>query len=146
MPSGLVALSNLPEGYAALVATAVSNDGSVLVGSALRPGGAFREAFRLSMTAGAHYFVSSSDANGVSGDGRVVVGATYAPRTHAFRWTQTTGIVGLGLLYGDDLISEAYDASADGSVIVGHSLNSDARVGAVSLDFNWRDAAIGQIA
>jgi len=58
-------------------------------------------------------------ANGVSADGSVVVG-TAVPGdfsgNEAFRWTQATGMVGLGIR-----ASEAYGVSADGSVVVGSS-------------------------
>ena len=52
----------------------------------------------------------------VSGDGLVVVGST---GSEAFRWTQDSGIVGLGDLPGGDFESNAMSVSADGSVIVG---------------------------
>jgi probable HAF family extracellular repeat protein len=40
-------------------------------------------------------------------------------RTEAFRWTQATGIVGLGDLDGDGVFSAANAVSADGSIVVG---------------------------
>jgi probable HAF family extracellular repeat protein len=60
-----------------------------------------------------------SSASGVSADGSVVVGYDSVYRD-AFRWTQETGVVGLGsLLIGD--YSRASGVSADGSVVVGNS-------------------------
>jgi probable HAF family extracellular repeat protein len=52
-----------------------------------------------------------SRAFGVSADGSVVVGISFGG---AFRWTQATGMVGLGG-------GVAYGVSADGSVVVGQS-------------------------
>lgn len=49
------------------------------------------------------------EATGVSADGSVVVGMS---GTEAFRWTESSGIVGLGFY-------RAYGVSADGKVIVG---------------------------
>ena len=66
---------------------------------------------------------------GISTDGLVVAGssksaqsAAYEPGyTEAYRWTSTTGMVGLGDLPGDGFDSWAYDLSYDGKVIVGYS-------------------------
>ena len=76
----------------------------------------------------------SSEATAVSADGLVVVGRGASPRlpeittipvfgdpslmTEAFRWTESSGLVGLGIRPGGDF-SIANDVSADGSVIVG---------------------------
>ncbi len=62
---------------------------------------------------------SSSEAWGVSADGRVVVGrASVAGYHRAFRWTASGGMQDLGTLPGGRY-SAAYDVSADGRVIVG---------------------------
>ena len=103
--------------------TALSADGSVLVGSDL-------EAFRWTQADGLvrlgfltnNYY---SDANGVSADGSVIVGASYGVNgNEAFRWTESGGMVGLGGLRGG-FDSYANDVSADGSVIVGYSNNAN---------------------
>ena len=63
----------------------------------------------------------SSAADGVSADGSVVVGyGNSGTGFQAFRWTQATGMVGLGYLPGGES-SGASAVSADGSVVVGHS-------------------------
>lgn len=68
---------------------------------------------------------SISFANGVSGDGSVVVGqsSTTNGKSHAFRWTQSGGMVDLGTLESDDWAdyteSSAEGVSADGKVVVG---------------------------
>ncbi len=64
------------------------------------------------------YFTSMGMA--VSGDGRVVAGYASGPTTQAVRWTQATGVEGLGFLPGDNT-STAQDVSADGLTIVGTS-------------------------
>jgi len=62
--------------------------------------------------------VGAGIVHDVSGDGSVVVGST---GKEAFRWTQVSGIVGLGDLSGGGFGSNAQSVSADGSVIVGRS-------------------------
>jgi probable HAF family extracellular repeat protein len=68
---------------------------------------------------------AASYGYGVSGDGQVVVGqaytSTWVPR--AFRWTAATGMQDLGDLGGGDAV--AYDANADGSVVVGRSSDAE---------------------
>jgi len=62
----------------------------------------------------------NSRATGVSADGSVVVGFSFSANgTEAFRWTQGTGIVGLGDLSGGGFFSIATGVSGDGSVVVG---------------------------
>jgi probable HAF family extracellular repeat protein len=69
-----------------------------------------------------------SSATGVSADGTVVVGWVNSlppfpgGNAQAFRWTEATGMVGLGFIptVGDDF-SEARGVSGDGSVVVGNS-------------------------
>jgi probable HAF family extracellular repeat protein len=64
----------------------------------------------------------SSEANGVSADGSVVVGVGRSAKgIEAFRWTQAGGIVGLGDLPGGDFASDAHAVSDDGLVVVGGS-------------------------
>jgi len=65
-------------------------------------------------------------ANGISGDGTVVVGTSQrGPNSltdgQAFRWTSQTGTVGLGYLRPSSFYSEAQAISGDGSTIVGSS-------------------------
>jgi probable HAF family extracellular repeat protein len=64
----------------------------------------------------------NSVANGISGDGFTVVGASSSlgNEDQAFRWTRQGGMVGLGVVSGGNR-SEAFAASFDGSVIVGNS-------------------------
>jgi probable HAF family extracellular repeat protein len=65
----------------------------------------------------------SSEANGVSADGSVVVGVGRSTKgIEAFRWTQAGGMVGLGDLAGGDFASDAHAVSDDGLVVVGSSL------------------------
>ncbi|HEY2760769.1 MAG TPA: hypothetical protein VGI75_08500 [Pirellulales bacterium] len=62
-------------------------------------------------------------AQGVSADGSVVVGrGEFASgQDEAFRWTQTTGMVGLGSLPSSVPASFAHAASSNGAVVVGQS-------------------------
>jgi hypothetical protein len=62
-------------------------------------------------------------ANAVNADGSVVVGVDTRPGDiddEAFRWSQSTGSIGLGFLPGDNF-SQANAVNADGSVVVGLS-------------------------
>jgi probable HAF family extracellular repeat protein len=62
-----------------------------------------------------------SGAAGLSADGLVVLGdSSSASGFEAFRWTRSSGIVGMGDLPGGTFASESADASADGSVVVGY--------------------------
>src|ERR671923_944081 len=67
---------------------------------------------------------SQSQAWGVSGDGKVVVGqlSRLGSDTRAFRWTAGAGMQDLGTLGGAN--SEAYAASGDGAAIVGRATNT----------------------
>lgn len=64
-----------------------------------------------------------SVANGVSADGLVAVGYSYAPNLipRAFRWDATVGIQDIGDLGGSHPAAYAQAADADGDVIVGNS-------------------------
>jgi probable HAF family extracellular repeat protein len=66
---------------------------------------------------------AGSNALGISADGSVVVGYSNIPNVNggyeAFRWTQGTGMVGLGDLPEGIFYSSAAGVSADGSVVVG---------------------------
>ena len=69
--------------------------------------------------------VFSSQANGISADGSVIVGESYnaSGKVEAFRWDSTV-ITGLGYLPAVSDESRALAVSADGSVIVGKAYNS----------------------
>jgi len=99
----------------------VSADGSVVVGTWNSNNEAFRWTAATGMV-GLSYLpgTSKSQANSVSADGLVVVGACNpSSNSEAFRWTATTGMVGLGHLPGT-YYSQANGVSGDGSVVVGN--------------------------
>jgi probable HAF family extracellular repeat protein len=78
-------------------------------------------------------------ANGVSGDGSVVVGESWSGSggTEAFYWTENDGMVGLGNLSGRSFggfFSSAFGISADGLTIVGDSQSPD---GNDHVAFRW---------
>lgn len=106
-------------------ATAVSADGSVVVGYA-RTGISTTYAFRWTAAGGMQDIGSlggvSTNAFGVSADGKTIVGGSLAngmSQQRAFRWTAADGMTNLGTLGGD--ASTANTANADGSVVVGWS-------------------------
>lgn len=117
---GMLNLGVLPSGNFS-TANDVSGDGAVIVGSGLA--GGFR-AWRWTAQDGMTLFLpgtNSSSAYGVSDDGLVIVGQD---NSLAFRWSAADGMTDLGLFDGDGR-SEARATNADGSVVVGHSMNSN---------------------
>jgi probable HAF family extracellular repeat protein len=123
---GMVGLGDLRGGRFYSVASDVSGDGSVIVGTSINVNGT--EAFRWTesggmvglgdLPGGGFY----SDNSRVSGDGSVIVGYSQSVNGYeAFRWTEWGGMVGLGDLDGDQFYSYANGVSGDGSVIVGTS-------------------------
>jgi probable HAF family extracellular repeat protein len=145
--------SDIPSPY--ISANGISADGSVVVGVSQKGVDKY-EAFRWTQAEGMvslNFLPSYSpdipfsyiSANGVSGDGSVIVGFSLTSNKintsyyEAFRWTQAEGMVGLGHLSNDDSDSRANGISADGSVIVGSNRNEAFRwtqeTGMVSLGF-----------
>jgi len=133
---GMVGLGYLPGGQdGRSVASAVSADGSVIVGSSSSSAAlGHSEAFRWTRTGGMVglgdlpgqplLWPFESEAGDVSADGSVVVGrGISASGWEAFRWTESGGMVGLGQLprTGFSSYSWANAVSADGSVVVGES-------------------------
>ena len=126
----------------------LSDDGLVVVGQSRSANNDF-EAFRWTVETGMVGLgdlpggVFTSRATGVSGDGSVVVGrgssanpaASTGTKTEAFRWTQATGMVGLGDTPGGGAFSRATDVSADGTVIVGLDLAPS-----ISGAFRWTES------
>ena len=82
-----------------------------------------------------------SIAYGVNSAGDVVVGFSIpvgSSGTHAFRWTQTTGMTDLGTLQANNTgNSVAYDVNAAGNVVVGDTFYS----GATAHAFRWTQAS-----
>lgn len=133
-------LGHLP-GQTSSSASAVSADGSTVVGSSSSLGGSF--AIRWTRAGGMENLgvlpgSSGSAAAGVSADGSVVVGTCAALNGTddlAFRWTRANGMQDLGALPGDTSAAP-YAVSADGSVIVGRSGRSGMR----PRPFRWTSA------
>ncbi|HZN66912.1 MAG TPA: hypothetical protein VFB66_16590 [Tepidisphaeraceae bacterium] len=122
------------------VASAVSPDGSVVVGTAGSATGP--EAFRWTAATGMvglgdlSVDVYESRASGVSGDGSIVVGYSYStPGLQAFRWTTGSGMLGMGapFLPSGQTNSLATGISRDGSTIVGAGGGGEA--------FRWTEAS-----
>lgn len=92
------------------------------------PGGTFNSLGHLSDE------IKQSWALDVSADGKVVVGSSASSGSppfytvEAFRWTEETGMVSLGLLNSGDTESQAFAVSAGGFTVVGSSLNRSASV------------------
>ena len=158
VPPGLNLLSDLPNGIFDSRGYAVSNDGNMVAGFGSTAAGP--EAMRwteaggmvgLGLLAGLPY----STAYGISGDGNTVVGFGHqnilqtngVAGDQAFRWTQATGMVGLGYLNVGDNYSLAAATNSDGSVVVGNSSNT---VAGTAEAFRWAQATgmvgLGQLA
>ncbi|MDF2395657.1 HAF repeat-containing protein [Pseudomonas sp. 3MA1] len=111
------------------LATAVSGDGSVVVGladidSASNVQHAFKHTDANGMTDLGTLGGTASGAWGVSANGLVVVGSseTITGATQAFKHTDENGMVGLGSWGGD---SSAHAVSADGRVVVGFAITAE---------------------
>jgi probable HAF family extracellular repeat protein len=129
---GLVGIGDLPpdDSMGDSMAYSISSDGTVVAGTGHSPKS---EAFRWTEEGGMVGLgllpgMEASTAYDISSDGSVVVGnsAYYGDLNgdgemdqEAFRWTQCSGMEGLGDLPGGAFYSNAMGVSADGSVIVG---------------------------
>lgn len=129
-------LGDLPGGRFNSFATAISDDGLIVVGGSESDKGpeTFDEAFIWTASDGMVGLddlqggIFASRAYGVSGDGSTVVGFGHNESTpestrKSFRWTALGGMISLndfpqtGVLFNND--SEAFGVSQDGSVVVG---------------------------
>src|SRR5204863_5430403 len=118
---GLVGIGVLPF-YDSAMARGVSDDGSVVVGTANVAGGSQAIVWRGGTLTGLGFPGGvRSAAAGVSGSGGAVAasGDTGDGFTHAFQWTQALGYVDLGMLPGG-MYAEATAISRDGSAGVGN--------------------------
>ena len=94
--NGIVQLARLP-GNAPTLPRATTQNGSIIVGSASPNGGNHVATVWGTPTTVSDYGISSvSIATGISNDGSVVVGNH---NNSTFRWTQSTGVVGLDSLF-----------------------------------------------
>jgi probable HAF family extracellular repeat protein len=142
--TGMVSLGSYADGD--VWASAVSGDGSVIVGVTRNRTTYESEAFRWSSETGMVGLGDfdggnfGSSASGISDDGLVVVGKGSPPnQSIGFNWTSETGLVSIGDLPGGVVQSWAIDASADGSVVVGSSFTASAVV-----PFRWTsDGMVG---
>jgi probable HAF family extracellular repeat protein len=129
------------EGYTASTASAVSSDGTVVVGTATTRAGA-RQAFRWTaaqqaMAIGRLPGGTWSSAMSVSDNGDVVVGEADGgtpPALHAFRWTADRGSAELPALQGASVCT-ATGISADAGVVSGTCLTINDEA------FRWTEAA-----
>lgn len=128
-PTGMVGIGDHSGPPSGSVAYGASADGAVVVGTAVLNSGG-QQAFRwteatgmigLGVIGGLPGNVYSH-ANAVSADGSVIVGnsgpVNLSNSARAFRWTQATGIVDIGLP-ANTVQAFASDVSADGSKVVG---------------------------
>ena len=125
--TGIVSLGSFPGGPFASVASGISSNGSVIVGSS------DNEMYRWTLGGG---MVGLGDLPGgssgggsagqdVSDDGTVVVGSGHsASGLEAVRWTSAGGLVGLGDLPGGTFFSQAFGVSGDGNVVVGRGTSA----------------------
>jgi probable HAF family extracellular repeat protein len=127
--------------------TGLNGDGAIAVG--IIGSGATGRAFRREGTGsyqelGGLPGLPRTSAQGVSRDGRVVVGRAQDGVTFggaAFRWTQETGMTDLGRLRPSDDEVIARAASADGSVVVGNSRNT----GGFGTAFVWQNGVMSEL-
>jgi probable HAF family extracellular repeat protein len=120
----------------------ISADGRVVVGWSYITGDTEPHAFRWSEGGMKDLGTLGGPGSGawaVSADGSVVVGGSYTASDYAvgraFRWTQATGMLELGLPSGRS-DSEAIAISADGNVVIGSTYTSDR----TEYPFRWTQA------
>ena len=122
------------------IPAAMSNDGTILTGNS-----SVNRAFVWSGP-GTYQVLpvlpnhNRSSGRGVSGDGSIVVGESHlnmSSNGEAFRWTQATGMQGIGYTRPGHTYSEANGISRDGNVIVGMSQDAGGRGDA----FAWSAAS-----
>ena len=143
--TGMLALDAFPSSFTSSDAEAVSDDGSVIVGTGYI--GFAAEACRWTPSEG---MIGLGDLPGggaesraldLASDGSVVVGfGTSDVGREAFRWTSDGGMIGLGDLPGGAFHSHALATSADGSVVVGWS---DGALGREAFRWTLRDGMVG---
>jgi probable HAF family extracellular repeat protein len=107
----------------ARTANAVSPDGSVIVGMTTDNNAYFWNAEDGIIVLGMLPGMTSSSANDVSLEGRVVVGESskfFPSERRAFRWTLEDGMIDIGAI-NNSQSNSALGVSSDGSVVVGHS-------------------------
>lgn len=146
----IINLGTLP-GHSQSLGLAISSDGSTVAG---RSGPFFEPiAFRWTSTTGMENLGTlpgraDSRGWGISGDGSTVVGNSGG---RAFRWTPDGGMEDLGNLGSGDpfgspqnLAALAFDANADGSIVVGYS-DSDEGLRAFrwTVDAGMEDLGVG---
>ncbi len=138
-------LGDLEGGHDWSAVFATSADGSVIVGSSHSAYG--YEPCRWTSDEGLTGLgdlwgvgILRGNANGVSADGKVVVGWSRSgvdpSYNEAFRWTEADGMVGLGDIADGTPDSNALDVSANGSTVVGNATNSLGGKVAVRWDAN----------
>lgn len=123
--SGYQTLPHLP-GAARTYGWNISGDGSTIVGSeTIQPNGALAARWTaagpssLGLLPGG---VADAAATCVSDDGSVIFGMAHGPNGYdTFRWTQQTGMVGLGVVAADFSAPLPIDCTPDGGIIVGNA-------------------------
>jgi probable HAF family extracellular repeat protein len=141
---GLGAFPN-PGGLPASGARACSADGSVIVGSSVRPDSLNEDGspFRWTAQTGLVFLgnlggTTGGVARGVSSNGSVVVGysSNASFNLEAFRWT-SAGMVGLGDLAGGPFNSQASAVSGNGAEVIGLA----STVFVYDTSFKWTSAS-----
>lgn len=121
-----VGMGDLPGGSISSNAYGISGDGRVVVGDSQSSIGQESARWFQGTLLGMGNPGIWSSAAAAAFDGSVIVGANHTqPFRDAYRWTLATGMTSLGTLPGGfRLFANAGDVSADGSVVVGHAINS----------------------
>ena len=123
--SGIIDLGVLSGGTSS-VATAVSSDGSIVVGYGTISGGGTRmftyQSGTMTQVVIPAYITNNFFANGVSGDGSILVGFTNIYGGRGFKYTGGTLTILSPL--GGQTSSVTNAISSDGTVIVGYSIDS----------------------
>lgn len=153
LDGGVVALP-IPAGFDHSGGTAISANGSTVVGRISRAGdnqtalGAATQAFRWTSALGSRSLgVDTTAATGVNINGSVVVGNTFRAFSRGFRWNLSDAATGAGSLTtlaplpaaGAQAYSFAYGVSTSGQIVVGASQSATSN--SPLMPVSWTDSA-----
>ena len=124
---GMVGLGDLADGIDYSFASAVSADGSIVIGTSVigynQNNSFILKPFRWTVSTGMQLVAGLDGASAISADGKVLAGMKYTayPTEFVAHRLTPTGVEALGELPGGGVLSNSTAVSTDGTVVVGYS-------------------------